>query len=53
MLLSQLERMNGEAMTRDAETARQVTAKIFHLIQTQGKGKRDKIQRCPFISLSV
>lgn len=39
MLLGQLERMNGEAMVRDAETARQVTAKILHLIQTQGKSK--------------
>lgn len=37
MLLGQLERMNGEAMVRDVETARQVTAKIFHLIQTQGE----------------
>lgn len=37
MLLGQLERMNGEAMMRDVETARQVTAKIFHLIQTQGE----------------
>lgn len=37
MLLGQLERMNGEAMVRDVETARQVTTKILHLIQTQGK----------------
>uniref|UniRef100_A0A3Q3EC32 Cytosolic carboxypeptidase 1 n=1 Tax=Labrus bergylta TaxID=56723 RepID=A0A3Q3EC32_9LABR len=37
MLLGQLERMNGEAMGRDVETARQVTAKILHLIQTQGE----------------
>lgn len=39
MLLGQLERMNGEAMGRDAEMARQVTAKILHLIQTQGESK--------------
>lgn len=39
MLLGQLERMNGEAMLKDVETARQVTAKILHLIQTQGKRK--------------
>lgn len=51
MLLGQLERMNGEAMMRDAETARQVTAKILHLIQTQGKSKRNKIQHCSFIYL--
>uniref|UniRef100_A0A665VG10 tubulin-glutamate carboxypeptidase n=1 Tax=Echeneis naucrates TaxID=173247 RepID=A0A665VG10_ECHNA len=37
MLLGQLERMNGEAMVKDVETARQVTAKILHLIQTQGE----------------
>uniref|UniRef100_A0A673C426 Cytosolic carboxypeptidase 1 n=1 Tax=Sphaeramia orbicularis TaxID=375764 RepID=A0A673C426_9TELE len=37
MLLGQLEKINGEAMVRDAETARQVTAKILHLIQTQGE----------------
>ncbi|KAG7223448.1 hypothetical protein INR49_015551 [Caranx melampygus] len=35
MLLGQLERMNGEAMVKDVDTARQVTAKILHLIQTQ------------------
>ena len=39
MLLGQLERMNGEAMVRDVETARQITAKILHLIQTQGESK--------------
>uniref|UniRef100_A0AAQ5XNW9 CBPC1 n=1 Tax=Amphiprion ocellaris TaxID=80972 RepID=A0AAQ5XNW9_AMPOC len=37
MLLGQLERMNGEAMVRDVEMARQVTTKILHLIQTQGE----------------
>lgn len=37
MLLSQLERMNGKSMERDAELSRQVTAKILHLIQTQGE----------------
>uniref|UniRef100_A0A671VH29 Cytosolic carboxypeptidase 1 n=1 Tax=Sparus aurata TaxID=8175 RepID=A0A671VH29_SPAAU len=41
MLLGQLERMNGEAMLKDVETARQVTAKILHLIQTQGKRKHN------------
>ncbi len=39
MLLGQLERMNGEVMVRDVEMARQVTAKILHLIQTQGESK--------------
>ncbi|RVE68132.1 hypothetical protein OJAV_G00088690 [Oryzias javanicus] len=37
MLLDQIERMNGEAMLRDTELARHVTAKILHLIQTQVK----------------
>uniref|UniRef100_A0A3P8W1W9 Cytosolic carboxypeptidase 1 n=1 Tax=Cynoglossus semilaevis TaxID=244447 RepID=A0A3P8W1W9_CYNSE len=37
MLLGQLERMTGEAMVKDVETARQVTGKILHLIQTQGE----------------
>uniref|UniRef100_A0A4W6GCR9 Cytosolic carboxypeptidase 1 n=1 Tax=Lates calcarifer TaxID=8187 RepID=A0A4W6GCR9_LATCA len=41
MLLGQLERMSGEAMVKDVETARQVTAKILHLIQTQGENTRD------------
>uniref|UniRef100_A0A8C2WS37 Cytosolic carboxypeptidase 1 n=1 Tax=Cyclopterus lumpus TaxID=8103 RepID=A0A8C2WS37_CYCLU len=51
MLLGQLERMNGEAMMRDVETARQVTAKIFHLIQTQGESKHtqnDNALYCTF-----
>uniref|UniRef100_A0A3Q3J8E2 Cytosolic carboxypeptidase 1 n=1 Tax=Monopterus albus TaxID=43700 RepID=A0A3Q3J8E2_MONAL len=39
MLLAQLERINGEATVKDAETARQVTAKILHLIQTQGESR--------------
>lgn len=37
MLLRQLERMNGDLMARDVKNARQVTAKILHLIQTQGE----------------
>ncbi|XP_024130686.1 cytosolic carboxypeptidase 1 isoform X1 [Oryzias melastigma] len=41
MLLDQIERMNGEAMLRDAELARHVTAKILHLIQTQEKSGRE------------
>ncbi|KAJ0019754.1 hypothetical protein NQD34_007323 [Periophthalmus magnuspinnatus] len=41
MMLAQLERMNGD-LGRQAETARQLTAKILHLIQTQGaeEGRR-------------
>lgn len=45
MLLGQLERMNGEAMVRDVETARQVTAKIFHLIQTQEKSGKEVMSK--------
>ncbi|XP_031712015.1 cytosolic carboxypeptidase 1 isoform X1 [Anarrhichthys ocellatus] len=45
MLLGQLERMNGEAMKRDVETARQVTAKIFHLIQTQEKSGKEVMSK--------
>uniref|UniRef100_A0A7N6A6U9 Cytosolic carboxypeptidase 1 n=1 Tax=Anabas testudineus TaxID=64144 RepID=A0A7N6A6U9_ANATE len=45
MLLGQLERMNGEAMVRDAETARQVTAKILHLIQTQEKSGKEVMSK--------
>lgn len=37
MLLRQLERMNGDLMAKDVKNARQVTAKILHLIQTQGE----------------
>nr|XP_046243545.1 cytosolic carboxypeptidase 1 isoform X2 [Scatophagus argus] len=45
MLLGQLERMNGEAMVRDVETARQVTAKILHLIQTQEKSGKEVMSK--------
>lgn len=45
MLLGQLERMNGEAMGRDAEMARQVTAKILHLIQTQEKSGKEVMSK--------
>lgn len=39
MLLSQLERINGDPLEKNVEMARQVTAKILHLIQTQGESK--------------
>ncbi|XP_070760565.1 cytosolic carboxypeptidase 1 [Enoplosus armatus] len=45
MLLGQLERMNAEAMVRDVETARQVTAKILHLIQTQEKTGKEVMSK--------
>ncbi|XP_049434634.1 cytosolic carboxypeptidase 1 isoform X1 [Epinephelus fuscoguttatus] len=45
MLLGQLERMNREAMVKDVETARQVTAKIFHLIQTQEKSGKEVMSK--------
>ncbi|XP_056232120.1 cytosolic carboxypeptidase 1 isoform X1 [Seriola aureovittata] len=45
MLLSQLERMNGEAMMKDVDTARQVTAKILHLIQTQEKSGKEVMSK--------
>lgn len=45
MLLGQLERMNGEAMLRDVEMARQVTAKILHLIQTQEKSGKEVMSK--------
>uniref|UniRef100_A0A3B4VIB9 Cytosolic carboxypeptidase 1 n=1 Tax=Seriola dumerili TaxID=41447 RepID=A0A3B4VIB9_SERDU len=45
MLLSQLERMNGEAMVKDVDTARQVTAKILHLIQTQEKSGKEVMSK--------
>ncbi|XP_029998517.1 cytosolic carboxypeptidase 1 isoform X2 [Sphaeramia orbicularis] len=45
MLLGQLEKINGEAMVRDAETARQVTAKILHLIQTQEKSGKEVMSK--------
>lgn len=41
MLLGQLEKMDGDVTGKNVETTRQVTAKILHLIQTQGKGKTD------------
>ncbi|KAM7392055.1 hypothetical protein PAMP_022697 [Pampus punctatissimus] len=37
--------MNGEAMGRDAEMARQVTAKILHLIQTQEKSGKEVMSK--------
>ncbi|XP_041855884.1 cytosolic carboxypeptidase 1 isoform X2 [Melanotaenia boesemani] len=45
MLLAQLERMNGEAMMRDVEMARQVTTKILHLIQTQEKSGKEVMSK--------
>nr|XP_020458057.1 cytosolic carboxypeptidase 1 [Monopterus albus]XP_020458058.1 cytosolic carboxypeptidase 1 [Monopterus albus]XP_020458059.1 cytosolic carboxypeptidase 1 [Monopterus albus] len=45
MLLAQLERINGEATVKDAETARQVTAKILHLIQTQEKSGKEVMSK--------
>uniref|UniRef100_A0A8C6TC21 Cytosolic carboxypeptidase 1 n=1 Tax=Neogobius melanostomus TaxID=47308 RepID=A0A8C6TC21_9GOBI len=44
MLLGQLERMNGD-IVRQAETARQVTAKILHLIQTQEKSGKEVMSK--------
>lgn len=43
MLLGQLEKMDGDVTGKNVETTRQVTAKILHLIQTQGKGKNRRI----------
>lgn len=37
MLLGQLEKMDGDVSGKNVDTTRQVTAKILHLIQTQGK----------------
>ncbi|XP_074525777.1 cytosolic carboxypeptidase 1 isoform X3 [Halichoeres trimaculatus] len=45
MLLGQLERMNGEAMGRDVDMARQITAKILHLIQTQEKTGKEVMSK--------
>ncbi|XP_067378274.1 cytosolic carboxypeptidase 1 isoform X3 [Channa argus] len=45
MLLGQLEKMNGDSMGRDAETARQVTAKILHLIQTQERSGKEVMSK--------
>ncbi|MED6282823.1 Cytosolic carboxypeptidase 1 [Characodon lateralis] len=45
MLLGQLERMNREVMLRDVETARQVTAKIYHLIQTQERSGKEVMSK--------
>ncbi|XP_046872539.1 cytosolic carboxypeptidase 1 isoform X2 [Hypomesus transpacificus] len=45
MLLSQLERMNGDAMLADADMARQVTSKILHLIQTQEKTRKEVMSK--------
>uniref|UniRef100_A0A3Q2Y745 Cytosolic carboxypeptidase 1 n=1 Tax=Hippocampus comes TaxID=109280 RepID=A0A3Q2Y745_HIPCM len=40
ILLTQLEKMTGDSMVRDPEMARQITSKLLHLIQTQGKRSR-------------
>ncbi|XP_058492634.1 cytosolic carboxypeptidase 1 [Solea solea] len=45
MLLGQLERMTGEAMVKDVDTARQITAKILHLIQTQEKSGKEVMSK--------
>uniref|UniRef100_A0A8C5CR55 Cytosolic carboxypeptidase 1 n=1 Tax=Gadus morhua TaxID=8049 RepID=A0A8C5CR55_GADMO len=45
MLLGQLERMSRESMMTEAEIARQLTAKILHLIQTQEKTKKEVMSK--------
>ncbi|XP_068166619.1 cytosolic carboxypeptidase 1 isoform X2 [Antennarius striatus] len=45
MLLSQLERMNGDAMEKNVAMTRQVTAKILHLIQTQEKSGKEVMSK--------
>lgn len=42
MLLGQLEKMDGDVSGKNVDTTRQVTAKILHLIQTQGKETQTK-----------
>lgn len=48
MLFGQLEKMNRESMLVDPETARQITAKILHLIQTQGEKSFSLLYTTPF-----
>ncbi|KAM6931144.1 cytosolic carboxypeptidase 1 isoform 1-T1 [Xenentodon cancila] len=45
MLLGQLERMNGDAMQKEVEMARQLTTKILHLIQTQEKSGKEVMSK--------
>lgn len=49
MLLGQLEKMDGDVTGKNVETTRQVTAKILHLIQTQGKGKNRRILKVGWV----
>ncbi|XP_077456293.1 cytosolic carboxypeptidase 1 isoform X3 [Stigmatopora argus] len=41
ILLAQLEKINGDSMGRDPETARQITSKLLHLIQSQEKTSKE------------
>uniref|UniRef100_A0A4W5L3U2 Cytosolic carboxypeptidase 1 n=1 Tax=Hucho hucho TaxID=62062 RepID=A0A4W5L3U2_9TELE len=41
MLFGQLEKLNRESMLVDPEIARQITAKVLHLIQTQEKTRKE------------
>lgn len=47
MLLGQLEKMDGDVSGKNVDTTRQVTAKILHLIQTQGKQSKTKQKKYP------
>ncbi|XP_064812108.1 cytosolic carboxypeptidase 1-like isoform X2 [Oncorhynchus masou masou] len=45
MLFGQLEKLNRESMLVDPEIARQITAKILHLIQTQEKTRKEIVSK--------
>ncbi|XP_061672699.1 cytosolic carboxypeptidase 1 isoform X3 [Syngnathoides biaculeatus] len=45
ILLAQLEKITGDGMVRDPETARQITSKLLHLIQTQEKTSKEMMSK--------
>ncbi|XP_068616800.1 cytosolic carboxypeptidase 1 [Brachionichthys hirsutus] len=45
MLLSKLERINGDVIQKNVSITRQVTAKILHLIQTQEKSGKEVMSK--------
>ncbi|KAM9823057.1 cytosolic carboxypeptidase 1 isoform 1-T1 [Syngnathus typhle] len=45
ILLGQLEKLSGDSMVRDPESARQITSKLLHLIQTQEKTSKEMMSK--------
>ncbi|XP_072441961.1 cytosolic carboxypeptidase 1 isoform X6 [Chiloscyllium punctatum] len=52
-LLGQLEKINLELTLQDVENGRHITAKLLHLVQTQGSFLQSKLSLCPTVPTST